>query len=335
MGRKLEIEVGQSLVAFEAFTDEGNQQIFTPTAALMSSVVAPEVFPDGIATGVNLISPAASGSDDVVDVAAHTAYLGGTLYSFPAQTDVAITRDATDPYLKTSVVGYLNAGTPAVKVIAGTAHATAFSTTRGDAGAPEYIGVLEYEIGQVWTTATAAAAISDSEIKQNSQYTERYDSPTYDINPIGKGLLATETGTENAFVEFSSALDTRHTGDVTKGVYGQYYTPSFSRLTRVENFSPAANSHSISSTETFDGPVGSKSTSLGQASFSIRLKDGVNDLVLTQQDKNVLFKLYPEENASAHHITQGYLGVSESYDSNTATASCTITPEFPSVRFAA
>lgn len=335
MGRKLEIEVGQSLTTFEAFSNEGDNQTFTPSAVLMSSVVAPEIHPDGVDTGVKLITPAASGTDDAVDVAAHTAYIGGTKYSFAAVSDLAITREGTNAYLKTSVVGYLNAGSPAIKVIAGTADATVHSDTRGEDGGPEYIGVLEYEIGQIVTTATASAAITTSEIKQEGQYTERSDYPVFDVDSTGRGMQATAAGTQNANVKFSSALDTRHTGDVTKGVYGQYYVPSFARLTRVENFSPASNSHSISSTDTFDGPVGSKSTSLGQSSFSIRLKDGVNDLVLTQQDKNVLFKLFPDENASAHHITQGYLGISQSYDSSSSTASCTITPELPSVRFAA
>jgi len=328
MERKLEIEVGQSLVEFEAFSDEGDHQVFTPSAALMSAVVAPVIRADGIVTGINLIT--VDSSDDTVAVAAFSANSQGTLHAVPAGT-LGATRPSTDV---AKVISITMSSAGALAAIVGIDGTDAnFNEVRGEAGAPPYIPVGSIELGQVRLTASAAGVVTASEIKQNGQYTERADYPVYTINPMGKGMAATDAGTASAFVEFSEVLDTRHTADLAKGVYGQYYTPGFAPLSRVENFNPASNSHSLSSTETFDGPVGEKSTSLGQASFSLLFGDGVNDLVLAQEDKNVLFKFYPNKNATAHWLTQGSLGISSNFEaSGKGKASCTITPEVKSIR---
>lgn len=331
MERKLEIEVGQSQISFEAFSDEGGHQIFTPSAALMSAVVVPEIRPDGLVTGLSLIT--AGTANNEVDVAAFTANSLGVLHSVAAAT-VAVARPASDV---AKIISITMDNTGALAAIEGADGSGAnFSEDRAADGGPAYIPVGSVELGQVRIATTAAGLITASEIKQNGQYTERANYPVYSVNSIGLGLKAEDAGKVNAFVEFNDPLDTRHAGDLPKGVYGQYMTPSFAQLIRVENFSPAANSHSLSSTDTFDGPVGDKSTSLGQASFSILLDDGVNDLVLSQEDKNVLFKAYPNKNASGHYVTQGYLGISCDFSaSSRGKASCTITPEVASARFAA
>jgi hypothetical protein len=212
---------------------------------------------------------------------------------------------------------------------------TTFSTTRGAGGGPAYIPVGSVEIGQIHLTSSSAAVVATGEIKQNGDYTERADFPVYMVNPIGQGLKATEAGKTNAYLEFNTALDTRHTGDLPKGVYAQYYAPSFADVPRVTDFAPAETSHSVSSTATYDGPVGSKSSSLGQGSFSAIVKDGIQELINLNADKNLTIKHYPNRAASAHTVTQGTLGISRSYPAEGNTSvSCTITAEVASASFA-
>ncbi|MCK4620722.1 MAG: hypothetical protein KAT62_00765 [Desulfuromonadales bacterium] len=328
---KVQIESGQSLTEFEALTDVGSQQVFNPSAALMSSVIAPVIRPDGLVTGVNLITPHAD--DDKVAVAAFTANSQGVLKSVAAGA-VSITRPATD-VAKVNSITMTSAG--ALAEVAGTDGTDGnFSEVRGNAGGPPYIPVGSVELGQVRLTALAAGVVTASEIKQNGQYTEFANYPVFTVNPVGLGLVASESGTTNAFVKFSAALDTRHTADVTKGVYGQYYVPSFADVPRASDFSPAETSHSVSSEETYDGPVGSSSSSLGQAGFSAMLDDGVNDLIVNNKDKNLTVKFFPNRNASANIVTQGKVGIARSFPvSGQISASCTISAEVASAEFAA
>ena len=330
---KVQVEAGQTLVEYEALTDAGNHQIFNPSAALMSSVIAPEVHADGVATGINMVGVAASGSDDVVDVAAFTAWSQGTLHTVTADTDVAVTRPATN----VSKINSITMNTSgAIAVVAGTDGSTAtFSETRGAAGGPPYIPVGSVEIGQVRLTSSTAAAVTAGEIKQNGAYTERSAFPVFTVNPVGIGAYAETTGTDTAFVKFNEALDTRHTGDVTKGVYAQYYTPSFADIPRASDFVPAETSHSLTSEDTYDGPIGSSSSSINQASFSCKLDDGVNDLIASVKNKNVTVKFFPNRNNSANYVTQGKLGIARTFPvSGQISASCTISAEVPSAEFA-
>jgi hypothetical protein len=331
--KKLQIEAGQTLVEFEALTDVGNQKVFTPSAAIMSGVVEPEVRVDGIVTGINLLSPGSSA--DTVAVGAFSANSQGTLYSVAAGTvDISTLRPATDV---AKVISITMDSTGALAAVEGTDGTDAtFSTTRGADGGPAYIPVGSVEIGQIHLTSSAAAVITTSEVKQSGDYTERSDFPVYDTNPIGVGIKADEAGKTNAYVEFNEALDTRHTGDVTKGVYCQYYTPSFADVTRVTDFTPAETSYSISSTATYDGAVGSESSSLGQASFSAIVKDGIQDLIVINADKNLTFKHYPNKNASAHTVTQGKVGISRSYPAEgNLSVSGTITASVATASFTA
>ncbi len=326
---KVQIESGQSLVEFEEFTDAGSQQVFTPSAALMSSVVTPVIRPDGLVTGINLIAPHAD--DNKVAVSAFTANSAGTLFSVSAGT-LTIARPVTDV---AKVVSVTMDAAGALAAVAGADGSDAnFSEVRGEDGAPPYIPVGSVELGQVRLTTSAAAAITASEIKQNGQYTERSNYPVYSVNPIGLGLAAEEAGTDNAYVKFSEALDTRHTGDLPKGVYGQYYTPGFADVPRASDFSPAETSHSTSSVETYDGPVGSSSSSLGAGSFNALLDDGVQDLIVNSKNKNLTVKFFPNRNSSANIVTQGKVGISRSFPaSGQISASVSINAEVASAEF--
>jgi hypothetical protein len=327
---KVQIESGQSLVEYEQLTDVGDHTIFNPSAALMSSVIDPVVRVDGVVTGVNLITT--STNSDEVTVSAFTANSQGEQYSVAAGT-LSINRPASDV---AKVVSVTMDNTGALAAVEGTdGSGSSFSATRGGAGGAPYIPVGSIELGQVRMTSSTSAVITSSEIKQNGDYTERATSPVYTTNPVGDGISAEDAGTTNAYVEFNEALDTRHIGDVSKGVYCEYYTPSFADVPKASDFSPAETSHSISSEDTYDGSFGSSSSSLGSGSFSALLDDGVNDLIVSNKNKNLTVKFYPNRNASAHIITQGLVGISRSFPASGGQISVdvSIVPEVASAEF--
>lgn len=318
----LRYESGQTAYAFEEMTDSGDQTIFTASFSPLSraSGYEPTVCPYGLLTG-GAITPD-TGTNDSVDVAALTVCAPGMtgadadgVVSVSADT-VSITRAvSTDTHIINSITVDSSG---AIAAVAGT-DGTAFSETRGAAGGPPLIPVGSVEIGQVRTTSFTAAEVTTAEIFQvPGQHQERSDYPIYDVNYA--------TGT----VTFVDALPTIHTGTVAKKVYIKGYTPLFAPLPKVSDWVPAESTYSINSTDTYDGPVGSSSSSLNQASFSTIITDGITDNFVSKKGDNIWFEFRPDRDKTVpKQLTQGIFGISRSYPAGggSFTASCTVTPE--------
>ncbi len=323
-------ESGQSQQTAAAFTDSGDHTTFSLASKPWSQVSGYEysVKPYGLATG-GAVTPAVSGTNDLVDVAALTAYMWAAtgasattgLLSVAADTDVAITRGvSSDTHCITSIT-VASDGT--IAAVAGT-DGTAFSETRGAAGGPPLIAVGSIEIAQVRTTSVTAAAITAAEIFQVvGTHQERYDYPVWSEDPI--------SGT----ITFSDDLPLIHTGSVPKKIYARVATPIFAEIPRSKDWVPAETSSSVSSEEYYDGALGSYSSSIGQASFSAALNDGVTDAILAKEGDNLLFKFMPDKTKVPYQITQGVLRKSRTYGVGAyAQASFTISAAVPSVDFA-
>ena len=316
---KLQYEAGQTAYSMSALTDSGDATIFTSSATLFSkkSGYAPDVRPNGLITGGGVI-PAVSGTNDLVDVAALTCYLAGVKTTVAADTDVAITRGvSTDTHNITSIT--VNSS-GAIAAVSGT-DGTAFSETRGAAGGPPLIPVGSIEIAQVRTTSVTAAPITEAEIfAVVGLHQERYDYPIFDVKYA------------EAQVEFASALPLIHTGGVPKKVYASYADPIFSDISLASDFTPAETSHSVSSTQVYGGTLGSSSSSLGQASFTAYLGDGIGDALVTLKNETLWFKFYPDRYKTPYMLTQGKLGISRTFPSGgNIEASCTISAETATV----
>ncbi len=325
---KLQIENGQTVVDFTALSSVGGGVHVHPTAKVWSKFAGnePEVLPDGLATG-GKISAAESGTDDVVTLAALSAFIGGVLVVANAM-DKTITRPSTSTHQITSIVIAAN-GT--VSVVSGV-EGSAFSETRGAAGAPPFIPVGSIELGQVRLSAQASAAIAASEILSNpGQHTERYDYPVFDVYSVGDK-------DNTAFIRFSAALEQIHSDDdgttvAAKGVYAKVSIPVFTDINYAADFKTAEISHSSSSTPVYMGRnvVGS-SESLGQGGFTAFLQDGVTDGLVGLANQFLSFRYYPSQYKPAHHIVQGKLGIGRSYPAgDNINAACTITAEQPGV----
>jgi hypothetical protein len=220
-------ESGQSQQSFATMTLDAAKTVASLSAKPWSQASGYEytVAPYGLATG-GTVTPAVSGTNNLVDVAALTAYMAGAtganattgLLTVAATTDVSCTRGSASNAYIINAITISSAG--AIAVVAGSA-TTAFSTTRGAAGGPPAIPLASTEIAHVRLTTTAAAAIAASEISQVVGLSqERYDYPVWAENPIeGK-------------ITFAAALPVIHgtaaaTATATKLVYARVATPVF------------------------------------------------------------------------------------------------------------
>jgi hypothetical protein len=330
---KVQIETGRTLVSFGAMTDSGDQKVFTRgTIWSGESGFTPDVRPNGIVSGINLLSSGAT--NDTVRIAAFTAYSKGVLHTVAA-TKTTITRAGTDN--KAKIFSVTMASNGSISVIAGVqATNTTFIETRAATGGPPLVLVQSVELGQIRTTVATASAIDDDEIFQVvGTHTERYDFPNWETNNIGEGAAAAVTGKRNAFVEFESALPKSHTGAVPKGIFLQYYVPVLADIGKAMEFVPVEKSHSVSSTQYYNGSIAASSESLGQGSFMALLNDGVQDTLVSRKNKITTVKFFPDRNKTPYILTQGMLGLARTFPvAEQIQASCTISAEKESAEFA-
>ena len=335
---KVQIEGGRTLKASAAMTDSGDHKVLNISGGLVfsgKSGFTPEVRPNGIVSGRNLLSP--HGDSDKVTVAGLTCYLAGELKTVSAGSGT-ITRPATD-VAKINSITIDDAG--AIAVVAGTdGTGSAFSEERGAAGGPPYIPPGSIEIGQVRVAESTPAVIDSSEIYQNDgDHVERYDYPMFSVKNLGDGLKASSAAKKNAYVEFAFALPEIHSEDspvtpVVKGVYIKYYAPVFQDIPRASDFVPVETSHGVSSKEYYRGSVASVTESVGQGSFTALLNDAIQDFIVSEKNEILTVKFYPDENKSPYVLTQGKIGIKRSFPVNDQIqAAVTISAEEASVEF--
>lgn len=328
---KILFEGGQSAADYALMTSSDNQVFNISGGSIFSGKAGFEasVRPNGIVTGRNLITP---GTDpDDIDVAAFTAYSKGIEYTVAADT-LTLTRPASGTPFQVFSVTMTSAG--ALAVVDGT-EGSAFSTTRDAAGGPPEIPVDSVELGQVKLSSDDAGVILASEIFQVvGTHTERFDFPTWTINPIGLGDSAPVTSKKNAFVELSSALDEIHDAAAAKRVYVSYNAPIFVEASKTLDFVPVENSHSVSSTQYYNGTIASVSSTLGQGSFTALMTDNITDTLVSNKDEILTIKFYPDRNKTPYILTQGKVGLARTFPvSGQNQASVTISSEVASSEF--
>jgi hypothetical protein len=329
-------------VAFATMTPDSVRTVFTSaTRPWSGNVVTPGVepyvvAPYGLMTGGE-VTPAAAAGNNNVDVAALTAMMPGAsganattgVRQVDAAVNVACTRGAgaSTAYLINSIT--VNAS-GAVVVVAGAGADGAFSTTRGAAGGPPSIPLSSIEIAQVWFTSHTAAVVTAAEIRQvPGTNQERYDFPVWAEDPI-RGQIT-----------FAAALPLIHGATATdaptagKLVYARYATPLYAPIPRCRDWVPAETSNSTSSEAYYDNVnIGSFSSSIGQASFTASLSDGITDTLLSKVGANLLFRFKPDKNRAANQVTQGVLAVTRTFGVGAAASGdFTISPSQASVDF--
>ena len=322
-------EAAQTAVAATALTDSGDAKTFKSAVNFWSgrSGYTPTILPNGLISGC-VVTPGEA--NDSVRVTAGTCNLNGVAdkpIAAVVDDSLVITRDGTNGYQKSSVTITI-AGVLAI--VNGTAHATAHSTTRGEAGGPPWIPTDSEEIAQIWITSKDPAAIASTEIYQViGTHREMCNYPTHSVQyaSVSSGALG------YAGVTFDAAMPEIHsdnagTAKATKKVYASYCTPTFAMISKTSDFKRPANSKSISSTEYYGGAKGKVSTSLGAGSFKV-LSDTLGEGLLSYEGQKLWFKFYPDRlDTDVYVIAQGYLGVTETFDTDGSfTADCVIAAE--------
>lgn len=319
---KVDIESGQTSAGNLQLTDSGDQTLFTSADTYWSNdgAQAPVVRPNGVLTG-GIITPAAAGGDNNVDIAAMTICEGGVEYSISATTDETIARPTVSNFVISSVT--IN-NAQAVAIVQGT-EGSSFSETRGAAGGPPLIPVDSVEVGQVRYSSQTAAAVLTTEIFQvHGTHMERCTFPGWTV------LYGRSEG--NAGLQFDSALPEIHTGTVPKQVFVDYYTPIFAEVQSASDYVPAENSFSVSSTQLYNKTVGATSSSLTQGSFNALVTNGVNDLIITRADKVSWVRFYPDRTKAQHIMTLGTIGVTRSFPAgDNISVACTVSAEEKSI----
>ena len=329
---KISIEVGQALTDYAAMTDSGDKTYFTAGSVWSGkSGFAPDVRPDGVVSGRSMLT--VSATNDTVKIGAFSGYSLGAAHDVTATTET-FTRATSAGVSKINSVTMDSAG--AIAVIAGDEGVSAaFSELRDVAGGAPYIPAGSIEIGQIRVTSSTAGVLVSAELFQViGTHVERFDYPVWEEENIGKGILAESSAEENSHIKFSSALPTVHTADTTKKVYIKYYTPQMADLAKALEFVPAEDSHSVASTQYYNGTIASPSSSLGMASFTALLTDGISDALLAEQNSLITVKHYPDRNKAPYVLSQGTLGIARTYpvaDQNQA--ACSLACEKASASF--
>lgn len=327
--QKLKIEAAATPFAFAAMTDSGDHLTFSTTSKPWSRADSEPVFGGyGVITG-GAVTPAVSGTDDLVDAAAvelfAPAMTGASSttgkITVAADTDLTCTRGATT---NTHIINSITVDSSgAYAVVAGTA-TTAFSDTRGASGGPPFIPVGSVEVAQVRLTSVTAAPITADEIfAAPGVHQERYDNPDFTPDYL-RGTLT-----------FTSALPLIHTGSVAKKVYVRGAVPIVSDLIDVKDWVPSEASDSVTSDTNYDRTIAASiSSTLNAATFTMAMKDGVTDFILSLIGKKVILKFYPNINGTAYQLTQGYLSKTRAFPvKGNPTASFTVAAEQASVDF--
>jgi hypothetical protein len=290
-------QVPYGMSALEAATDNKTFTSFTNIWSMRSGY-APDVRPNGVINGFE-ITPAASGADDKVDVAAGQCYLAGVLTDVAAALDVTVGRGLTTDTHRITSITITSLG--AVAAITGT-DATAFSESRGDDGAPPYIPVGSIELGQVRLTSVTAGPVTALEVFQTvGVHQERYDSPLWTEEP------------ERGRVVFDSALPAIHTGDVPKKVYASYAGVTFRELSNGSNFVAPEVSYSVSATQVYQRIVAATSSSLSAGSFTALLKDGISDHIVGLKGERLWFRFKSDKNRVPYILANGTMGLTRTF----------------------
>lgn len=327
--QKLKIEAAATPFAFAAMTDSGDHLVFSTTSKPWSRADSEPVFGGyGVITG-GAVTPAVSGTDDLVDAAAVELFAPGMTganattgkITVAADTDLTCTRGSST---NTHIINSITVDTSgAYAVVAGTA-TTAFSETRGASGGPPFIPVGSIEVAQVRLTSITSAPITADEIfAAPGVHQERYDNPDFTPDYL-RGTLT-----------FTSALPLIHTGSVAKKVYVRGAVPIVSDLVDVKDWVPSEASDSVTSDTNYDRTIAASiSSTLNAATFTMAMKDGVTDFILSLIGKKVILKFYPNINGTAYQLTQGYLSKTRAFPvKGNPTASFTVAAEQASVDF--
>jgi hypothetical protein len=266
---------------------------FTSDAERFSGINAnePTVILDGIISGCNISAGTAA---NTFDVSAGTFQIKGNSYSLSASVgNTGLTRPTVDGNITVNAVSVDTSGT--LTVSAGAEGTT--STTRGGAGGPPFIPVDEVLLGYLtlgFTDTSGGIVVTAAEIDN--------DSKEYSYLP-GYRVVYHDTTESKGLINFDTALDTIHTGSVTRNVYATYYEPkSWVEVSDSKDFTLNSDQSTVKNMAYDDTTEG---TSLGIKSWSGSFDyydDKVSATMVRELDetRKRWFRFYPDRDDTEH-----------------------------------
>lgn len=303
--QQIRYEAGQTQYGWTALTDSGDATTFEGAVAPWSDVGREyklgDVLAYGLATGGAITG---NGANDQVSVAALTAYMPGatgadlTTGLLAVAANAALSVGTRPTGSNKCIVSITVNSSGALAVVKGTDGASIVAT-RGAAGGPPLIPATSIEIGQVTLSgSTAAPVVAATDVSQ----IDGTSSEMFKLPSIVDQL--------NGAVTFNDSLKPIHTGGVPRKVYARPSVPVLAAVQDAYDWVPADESSSPDSTPTYDGPVGSASSSLGGASFSYISRDGISDPLIALKGKRLWFEYKPDRTRSLpKQLTQGVLSI--------------------------
>lgn len=311
--KQVRLEVQQVSQPIQSLSQAADRKTYTASYAPISLAAGVELFAAGVENGGE-ITPAASGNNDQVDVAAVTVIDPGMTganattgrLTVAAVVDLPLTRPAVGNVAQYAITA-TSAG--AIAVVKGTDH-TAFVDTWNAPGGPPYIPVDSVLVGIVKLSSSTSAQVAENEIFQQwNVHLERADYPL---------LPDVAADAENAYagsVVFEDAHLICHTGGLAKRVFLRASSPVFAAIKRISEFQPPEISSSSSSTDTIDGvPVNTTTNSISNGSFQIaQAADGVRDQIIQAKGKLSWCEMYPDINLPYRIAGAAYVNITRTF----------------------
>lgn len=266
----------------EQMTDFGDSQTFTSGGTRFSLCEndensidrRPVVRPDGLENGC-LVEPAVSGTDNALDVYPGKAWMGNSIVTISAQSDITVARPSAGMKKIVSIT-INNAGT--ASVTDGT-EASDFSDSRGAGGGPPYVATGSVELATIRLDSDVAAPLTKDEIIFAPEFSH---SPSWRLLPY------------SASIKFAEPLSLIHAGGTAKNVWMTRYDITLAEL-ELLSFRPPVSGWEIT-------PAESRLGSLNEGAMVVSLSGNQNDLTRRIDGSIRLFECMPDSTGNRKEL---------------------------------
>lgn len=306
---KVEVELGLTTYGMSALSSVSSPSAdvnkkFLSSAERFTALddYEPIVRLDGIISGCEL--SILSSSNNAVEISAGSYYLQGSKVTIVATTAESLARPTVNGQVLTTAISMDSNGL--ITKTPGTEGTT--SITRGAAGGPPFIPVDEILLGYAtlgYKATSVGAVVESTEIDNASK--ERSSIPGYKV-------IYHDEDNSVGIIEFDVALDSIHTGSVTRNVYSQYWGPAaYVSIGDAKDITldepPTVQTSQAYGDDYARSAIGTKTWTGGFDFYFSNVKDSIIDLI---KNSKRWLKFYPDKDNTEHLTGRAIIGASHS-----------------------
>lgn len=292
---QVKVEMSQDALLAEIFTGDSTNKIFTTSNASIFSLFTdaadtidrtPVMKCDGVVSG-GVVTPGTAVDD--VDISAVVCWIDGVSVSVAAASAEDVPKGATDAYYIIHAVTVTAAG--AIAIVNGTEGAS-LSGNYGDAGGKPYTPATSILLGYVTRYDDESAVVTLAEISQVPNQSREVSVIPYPVYDVQAGTIT-----------FEEALMANHTGDITKSVVADVYSPtSFTTLTGIASISLPGETPASNTVQTPDGTSVAQDPNTLENGALVVLTDGShNDLPALIDNTTAVVRFWPNSNKTDYY----------------------------------